>query len=32
MVSFSAALSAEDAEAIRQYVLKRANDDKPKGG
>jgi quinohemoprotein ethanol dehydrogenase len=31
MVSFAAALKPEDAEAIRQYVLKRANDDKPKG-
>ena len=28
MVSFKAALTAEDAEAIRQYVIKRANEDK----
>ena len=32
MVSFSAALKAEDAEAIRQYVIKRANEDKKLGG
>jgi alcohol dehydrogenase (cytochrome c)/quinohemoprotein ethanol dehydrogenase len=28
MVSFKAALSPEDAEAIRHYVIKRANEDK----
>ncbi len=28
MVSFKAALTAEDAEAIRQYLIKRANEDK----
>ena len=28
MVSFKAALTADDAEAIRQYVIKRANEDK----
>jgi alcohol dehydrogenase (cytochrome c)/quinohemoprotein ethanol dehydrogenase len=32
MVSFAAALSPDDAEAIRQYVIKRANDDKSHGG
>lgn len=30
MVGFGVAMKAEDAEAIRQYVIKRANDDKPK--
>lgn len=28
MVSFASALKAEDAEAIRQYLIKRANEDK----
>ena len=28
MVSFSAVLSAADSEAVRQYVIKRANEDK----
>ncbi len=28
MVSFKSALSADDAEAIRQYLIKRANEDK----
>jgi len=28
MVSFKAALKPADAEAIRQYVIKRANEDK----
>ena len=28
MVSFREVVSAADAEAIRQYVLKRANEDK----
>jgi len=28
MVSFKSALTAEDVEAIRQYVIKRANEDK----
>ncbi len=32
MVSFASALKPEDAEAIRQYVIKRANDDKARGG
>ncbi|MXO61218.1 PQQ-dependent dehydrogenase, methanol/ethanol family [Altererythrobacter salegens] len=35
MVSFKAALSADDAEAVRQYVIKRSNEDKAlekKGG
>jgi quinohemoprotein ethanol dehydrogenase len=35
MVSFREAVSAADAEAIRQYVIKRANEDKalePRGG
>ena len=32
MVSFAAALKPEDAEAIRQYLIKRANDDKARGG
>ena len=31
MVSFKPALSEADAEAIRQYLIKRANDDKAKG-
>ncbi len=31
MVSFKAALKPEDAEAIRQYVIKRANEDKALG-
>ena len=31
MVSFSAALKAEDAEAIRQYIISRANEDKKLG-
>ena len=28
MVSFKSALTPEDAEAVRQYVIKRANEDK----
>ena len=28
MVSFKAVISTDDAEAIRQYLIKRANDDK----
>ncbi len=32
MVSFKSALKAEDAEAIRQYIIKRANEDKALGG
>ena len=28
MVSFKVALTADDAEAVRQYVIKRANEDK----
>jgi len=28
MVSFKAALKAPDAEAIRMYLIKRANEDK----
>ena len=28
MVSFAAALRPDDAEAIRQYLIKRANEDK----
>ncbi len=32
MVSFSAALKAEDVENIRLYVIKRANEDKALGG
>ena len=28
MVSFKSALSAADVEAIRQYVIRRANEDK----
>lgn len=32
MVSFSSALKPEDVEAIRQYVIKRANEDKALGG
>ncbi|MDP3677181.1 MAG: PQQ-dependent dehydrogenase, methanol/ethanol family [Novosphingobium sp.] len=32
MVSFSSALNADDVEAIRQYVIKRANEDKALGG
>ena len=32
MVSFSSALKPEDIEAIRQYVIKRANEDKALGG
>ena len=28
MVSFKEVVSAADAEALRQYVLKRANEDK----
>ena len=28
MVSFKSALKAADSEAIRQYLIKRANDDK----
>ena len=28
MVSFASAMTADDAEAIRQYVIKRANEDK----
>jgi alcohol dehydrogenase (cytochrome c)/quinohemoprotein ethanol dehydrogenase len=28
MVSWKAALTADDAEAVRQYVIKRANEDK----
>lgn len=31
MVSFEPALGEEDAEAIRQYLIKRANDDKVSG-
>lgn len=31
MVSFRAALNEKDAEAVRQYLLKRANDDKAAG-
>lgn len=32
MVSFSSALNGGDVEAIRQYVIKRANEDKALGG
>ena len=32
MVSFSSALKAEDVESIRQYLIKRANEDKALGG
>ena len=32
MVSFSSAMKAEDVEAIRQYLIKRANEDKALGG
>lgn len=32
MVSFAKAVTPEDAEAIRQYVIKRANEDKALGG
>ena len=32
MVSFKSALKPEDAEAIRQYLIKRANEDKAWGG
>ena len=32
MVSFSSALKPEDVEAIRQYLIKRANEDKALGG
>jgi alcohol dehydrogenase (cytochrome c)/quinohemoprotein ethanol dehydrogenase len=32
MVSFKAALSPDDAEAIRQYLINRANEDKALGG
>ena len=32
MVSFSSALKADDVEAIRQYLIKRANEDKALGG
>ncbi len=28
MISWKAALTADDAEAVRQYVIKRANEDK----
>jgi quinohemoprotein ethanol dehydrogenase len=31
MVSFEPALTASDSEALRQYLIKRANDDKAKG-
>jgi alcohol dehydrogenase (cytochrome c)/quinohemoprotein ethanol dehydrogenase len=31
MVSFKSALGPSDAEAIRQYLIKRANDDKAQG-
>ena len=31
MVSFKSALKADDAEAIRQYLIKRANEDKALG-
>ena len=31
MVSFASALGPQDAEAIRQYVIKRANDDRARG-
>jgi len=32
MASFKSAVSVEDAEAVRQYLIKRANDDKRAGG
>ena len=32
MVSFAAALKPEDVEAIRQYVIKRANDERAQSG
>ena len=32
MVSFSSALKPEDVESIRQYLIKRANEDKALGG
>ena len=32
MVSFKQAVTAQDAEAIRQYLIKRANEDKKLGG
>ena len=32
MVSFKSALKPEDVEAIRQYLIKRANEDKALGG
>jgi alcohol dehydrogenase (cytochrome c)/quinohemoprotein ethanol dehydrogenase len=32
MVSFASAVSAEDAEALRHYLIKRANEDKALGG
>jgi alcohol dehydrogenase (cytochrome c)/quinohemoprotein ethanol dehydrogenase len=28
MISWKAALTPDDAEAVRQYVIKRANEDK----
>ena len=31
MVSFRSALNPSDAEAIRQYLIKRANEDKKLG-